>query len=157
GVDSILAIDPQNALLVRATAAGHDELTRIIGLLDRVLRQVEIEAQFVRVSTTDSRAFGIDFNTINGPFTSPNNGFASGGTFVMGYVRNNFQAVLRTLLDKKRAKVVNSPRIIAINNLTASLQSQTVTVVELAVTTTGIGGQVSTAQVPIQIPTSIGL
>lgn len=162
GVDRIVAIDPQNALLVFGTDEGVRELTETIAFLDKPLRQVEIEAQFVTVSTSDSRAFGIDFSTSQGNFNANGNGFApsapsNNGSFQLGFVRGNFQATLSALLAQSRAKVITAPRVTAINNLTASLQSSTVTTVVLTSVSQNINGNLATQQTPVFISTNIGL
>src|SRR4028118_1911209 len=65
GIDQMVAIDPQNALLVYGTEEGLRELEALIAFLDRPLRQVEIEAQFVQVNTQDVNQFGITFSNIS--------------------------------------------------------------------------------------------
>ncbi|MDF2441788.1 MAG: ral secretion pathway protein, partial [Abditibacteriota bacterium] len=162
GIDQIIAVDPQNALLVYGTEQGVRALETIIQYLDRPLRQVEIESQFVNVSTTDARSFGIDFQSSNGPFTVSTSGLApaaGNGALTLGFVRGNFQATLNSLIRQDRAKIVNSPRVTAINNLTASLQSMTQTPVILTTAQQGggIGGGVAQGQNLIFINTSIGI
>jgi type II secretory pathway component GspD/PulD (secretin) len=161
GVDQIIAIDPQNALLVYGTEAGVRALENIVQFLDKPLRQVEIEAQFVSVNSNNTDEFGINFTSQNGPFTvaaTPASTInARGGTFSLGFVRNNFQATLNSLVSRGRAKVVTAPRVTAINNLTASLQSSTSTPIVTTSTQAGIGGQVGQQQNVNFITTSIGL
>jgi type II secretory pathway component GspD/PulD (secretin) len=165
GVDRIVAIDPQNALLVFGTEEGVRELQDTIAFLDRPLRQVEIEAQFVDVSTSDSRNFGIDFSTAQGNFNANNQGFASppvDGAFQVGFVRGNFQATLNALMTKNRAKLITAPRVTAINNLTAELFSDTQSplILTTAISTGGNnqGGQgTAQGQNLIYITTSVGL
>lgn len=163
GVTRIVAIDPQNALLVEFTdVAGLQELQDTIAFLDRPLRQVEIEAQFVTVSTGDSRSFGIDFSTSRGNFNVNNAGFApqvssSAPGLTVGFVKGNFQAQINSLVNKNRAKVITAPRVTAINNLTASLQSTTSSPLILSSSSSGIGGQVGQSQNLIYITTTIGL
>ncbi len=127
-IERIVAIDPQNVILVAGgTQADIEALQKIIDVLDKPLRQVEIEAQFVTVSTSDSRQFGIDYSTSRGNFDFNTNGFAPGngpGTIQVGFVRGNFQAQLTALKSQNRAKVLTAPRVTAINNLTAMIQSQ---------------------------------
>lgn len=130
GVTRIVAIDPQNTLLVSGTPEGAERLRATIAFLDRPLRQVEIEAQFVQVNTTDLGVFGLDaktgFNTLQ-----PNR--------MLGFVRGNFSARLAALVNAGKAKILSSPRATAINNLTASLSQSTRTPVEIGVRdTTGI-------------------
>jgi len=162
GVDRVVAIDPQNALLVYGTDDGIRQLQDTIAFLDRPLRQVEIEAQFVTVSTSDSSAFGIDFSTTQGDFSASSTGYApvpstTSPGLTVGFVRGNFQANLAALESSNRAKVIDAPRVTAINNLTASLQTSVSTPVTLSSTTTGIGGQVGTATNLVYITTAIGL
>lgn len=160
GIESAVAVDPQNAILVYGTEAGVRKLQTIISYLDKPLQQVEIEAQFVTLNTNDTRQIGIDFQSNNGPFTTNLTGQApapTAGAFTLGYVRNNFQARLNALISRSRAKVVNAPRVLAINNLTASIESEVQTPIILTTVTTGIGGQQSQGQDLLYIPTSIGL
>ena len=162
GVTSIVAIDQQNAILVTGTAAGIEELQSTIDFLDQPLKQVEIEAQFVSVTTSDSRAFGINFTAARGNFSVNNLNFepapgAGAGGFQIGFVRNNFQATLTALLNSNRAKVLTAPRVTAINNLTASLQSSRSQPIIISTVSQSIGGQQAQGQQPIYITTNIGL
>lgn len=157
GIDSLVAVDPQNALLVYGTEEGIDALTRIIRFLDKPLRQVEIEAQFIEIATTDLNQFGIDFSSSNGPFRLSADSGITNGTFKLGYVRNNFRATLNSLVSNNRAKRVSSPRVTAINNIPASLYSSTQTPIKLNSSTSSIGGQVGESENVYFITTSIGL
>lgn len=129
GVDRIVAIDPQNALLVFGTPEGVAQLRDTVEFLDTPLRQVEIEAQFVSVKAEDVAAFGIDFTTARGNFNVDRAGLqpgveASHGVQV-GFVRGNFQATLTALQGANRVKVLYAPRVIAINNLAAEISQTT--------------------------------
>lgn len=113
GVDRIVAIDPQNTLLVYGTDEGTKELQDIIDFLDKPLRKVEIEAQWVVVSREDAKAFGIDYgDAANNPQLPQ-----------LGFVRRNFQATLSQLVAGNKAKIITAPRVLAINNLPASTSS----------------------------------
>ncbi len=164
GVDRVVAVDPQNALLVFGTDEGVRELTDTIQFLDRPLRQVEIETQFVSVNTAATQNFGIDYSTSQGNFNANAQRFAaapapSNGSFQLGFVRGNFQATLSALLSQSRAKVITAPRVLAINNLTASLFSQQSTPVVLTtvVANGGLGGGTATGQNVNYVTTNIGL
>lgn len=155
GIDSIVAVDPQNALLVYGTNAGLQQLQTIINYLDLPLRQVEIEAQFVDVGITDTNAFGIDFSSSNGPFSISSTGNSSSsqaGSFNFSFVRNNFALTLNALIAQNRAKVVTAPRVTAINNLTATLTSASFTPVVTTGSIAGIGGQVASNQTVTYVP-----
>lgn len=137
GVDRIVAIDPQDALLVFGTPEGVAKLQETIAFLDKPLRQIEIEAQFVSVKTEDVAAFGIDLATARGNFNANTAGGQLGAAskpgIQVGFVRGNFQAALSTLQKAGRIKVISAPRVTAINNLAAQI-SQTTTVPVFLVT-----------------------
>lgn len=164
GVDRIVAVDPQNALLVFGTDEGVRELTDTIQFLDRPLRQVEIEAQFVSVNTGDTNNFGINYTTSQGNFNANAGNFAptppgNAGSLQVGFVRGNFQATLSALVSKNRAKVITAPRVTAINNLTASLfqTSRTPFILTTVSQNGGLGGGQLAAQTAFFIETQIGL
>lgn len=161
-IDRIIAVDAQNVILVQGGRPEDiQELRNIINILDRPLRQVEIEAQFVTVSTSATNAFGIDFSSSNGDFSANTVGFAPGassGAFQLGFVRGNFQATLTALVAQNRAKVLTAPRVTAINNLTASIASQTSSPILLTTTTSSdFNNNTAQSQTLIYINTSIGL
>ena len=126
------------------------------------LRQVEIEAQFVELQSQDARSFGIDFTTSRGDFDASTNGFSPGsapGSISVGFVRGNFQAQLTALMANNRAKLITAPRVTAINNLTASLQSteRRALILTTAVAGGGVGGAVGQGQNLLFISTTTGL
>ena len=160
-IQQIVSVDPQNVLLV---AGGSDEdilrLQELIDVLDQPLRQVEIEAQFVELRTQDARTFGIDFATARGNFDAATTGFASApvpGSFQIGFVRDNFTARLNALLADNRAKIINAPRVTAINNLTATLQSSESRALILTQVSQNIGGQQAQGQNLLFVTTTTGL
>ena len=160
-IEQIVSVDPQNVLLV---AGGTDEdirrLQELIDVLDQPLRQVEIEAQFVELRSQDARTFGIDFSTARGNFDAATTGFASDpvpGSFQIGFVRNNFTARLNALIANNRAKIINAPRVTAINNLTATLQSTERRSLILTTVSQNIGGQQAQGQNLLFISTTTGL
>lgn len=119
GIDQIIAVDPQEVLLVIGTEAGIQNLAATVAFLDRPLRQVEIEAQWVQVSPEEARAFGINYSASQGNFNAAANGFpppVAAGVFQVGFVRGNYTATLAQLVKQKRAKILTAPRITAINN-----------------------------------------
>lgn len=160
-IQQLVSVDPQNVLLV---AGGSDEdlrrLQSLVDVLDQPLRQVEIEAQFIDLTTNDARSFGIDFSTSRGNIDAATTGFASGpvpGSIQIGFVRGNFQARLNALVANNRAKVITAPRVTAINNLTASLESNQSRPLILTSVSQNIGGQQAQAQQLLFITTRVGL
>lgn len=126
GVDRIIAVDPQNVLLVFGTPEGVAKLQETVAFLDRPLRQVEIETQFVSVKAENLAAFGIDFTTARGNNTNtagmPPKVGSPGGVQV-GFVRGNFQAALSQLQADNKIRVISAPRVTAINSFPASIES----------------------------------
>lgn len=107
GVDSIVAVDPQNALLVYGTTAGIAQLKTRMAALDKPLRQVEIETQFVEINRADAQALGI-----REALATPDG---------INLVPDNYRAALHALLQQNKAKVITAHRVTAINNLTAMI------------------------------------
>ena len=160
-IQQIVSVDPQNVLLV---AGGSDEdirrLQELIDVLDQPLRQVEIEAQFVELSTADARTFGIDYSTSRGnfDFSTINSAPAVNvGGITLGFVRGNFQARLNALISNNRAKVITAPRVTAINNLTATLVSRERRPLILTSVSQNIGGQQAQQQQLLFITSTTGL
>lgn len=131
GVDHLVAVDPQNALLVFGTAKGVKELVTLIQLLDKPLRQVEIEAQFIRLDSKDLNAVFGDTPPVAIPEKAQ-----------VRFVRSQdgFAKALDTLIKNQNAKVLSAPRVLAINNLTADISQTALTPVQLQVGNEGAKG-----------------
>ncbi len=162
GVTRIVAVDPQNALLVFGTPEGAAKLANTIRFLDRPLRQVEIEAQFLSVSISDAKTYGFDFTTSRGNFNASSTGTASSvasGGLQVGFFRGNFQAAIQASITSGKAKILTAPRVTAINNLTANLVQSTSTPIVLTTTNTVANNGIaqSTGQQVFYVTTSIGL
>lgn len=172
GVDNIIAIDAQNAILIQGSGDGIETIQNIIDFLDKPLQQVEIETQFVQLTEQASDALGLDFtrnNTTNTGFfadTNPggqtNNGLATGvglaGAVALGYVGRNFTAQFNALKAKSLLKIVNSPRITTFNNMTAQLTSvQTVRILTFQTNVTNNNGGNTQTQTEIVTPITTGV
>lgn len=162
GVDRIVAVDPQNTLLVFGNPQGFAELSRTIAFLDRPLRQVEIEAQFLSINTSDANTYGFDFSTSRGNFNASSTGTATSttsGGLQFGFIRGNFQAAIAAATNSGRAKLLTAPRVTAINNLTANLEQTTSTPIILTTTNTIANNAISqnTSQQVFYVTTTIGL
>ena len=147
GVDRIVAVDPQNVLLVSGTPEGVAKLRQTIGFLDRPLRQVEIEAQFLSITTNAAREFGLDFSSARGNVNASTTGSATSvaaGGLQVGFIRGNFQAAIIAAERSGRAKTLTAPRVLAINNLPATLTQSLNTPIILTQTNTAVGNAVAT-------------
>lgn len=124
-IERIVSIDPRGAILV---VGGSDEdlaqLQKTIDVLDKPLRQVEIETTFVAISDEDIKEFGIDFATAHHTFdaspASPTS-VPVPASFQVGFVRSNFTAKLNAFLAAGKAKIISAPRVTAINNMSAGV------------------------------------
>jgi general secretion pathway protein D len=133
GVESLTAIDPQNALLVRGTPEGIETIREIINYLDRPIAQVEIEAQFISVRSDRQNEFRLGFlgrdgsNSVGGGTASP---FpildvpANGGIDV-NIVRGDFRVQIQAAINRGLGRLVSSPRVTTFNNLTAQIRQVT--------------------------------
>jgi len=162
GIDQLVAIDPQNIILVYGTAEAVAELQTIIDYLDRPIRQVEIEAQFIDVSVNELRGFGVQFFNGGVPGADGMGGGSSIGTGVPGANQltisyGQYAAQLSLLAQSGNSRIISSPRVTTMNNLQASLQSSQTTPIVLTSSTTGIGGQVAQAQQAFSLTTSVGI
>lgn len=166
GIDQLVAVDAQNIILVYGTADAVAKLQTIIDYLDRPVRQVEIEAQFIDVSVNELRGFGIQFFSGGVPNAGTGTGTGTGGgslgTGIPGANQltisyGQYAAQLNLLAQSGNSRIISSPRVTTMNNLSATLQSSQTTPIVLTSSTTGIGGQVAQAQQAFSLTTSVGI
>lgn len=115
GVQSVVAIDPQSSLLVFGTPDAISTFAQTVALLDKPLRQVEIEAQFVQIDRKDVTKLT--------PDVSPN--------LPVQRVTPAVSATLNLLRQNKQTKVLTAPRVTALNNLQASSDGSSAAPVQL--------------------------
>jgi general secretion pathway protein D len=127
-VARIVPDEPNNALLIFATRSEYDLLTKALKKLDVYPRQVLIEAILAEVTLTDDLQFGIALS-FNGDEVTITNSNASNGAiassfpgFSVLYSGNDVRAVLNALQSKTNVKVLSSPKLMVLNNQTATLQ-----------------------------------
>lgn len=121
GIESLIAIEPQNALLVRGTQESVVALRQMVAFLDRPLQQVEIEAQVVEVGAADA-AMLLGATSANGVVAGAN--IVHNDAAIQG-VNPNVQSVLAELLAARRTKIVYSARVTTFNNMTAAVETRT--------------------------------
>jgi len=122
-----LAIMSQNAILVRGTREEIDEFREMLQLLDVPSKQVEISTKWIDVSTTASRALGIDWAVTNGALEIFNLGFAPGEAVNNGirYGKTRWWAELAVLENNSMATVINEPRVTCMNGMPGSIAFET--------------------------------
>lgn len=120
GIDAIIPLDQENALLVKGEDDAIQELKDLITLVDLPPKQVMIKAEFVEVSTSESRRLGLDW-LLSRPNYLLQTDFRPSGN-VIGYVQSgNLTANLRAELTTDTGKIVNAPIISTLNNTAATL------------------------------------
>ncbi|MGE5517924.1 MAG: type II secretion system secretin GspD [Bacteroidota bacterium] len=121
--------DSNNAIVVYATSREYEVIERALRKLDVLPLQVLIEAMITEVSLNDSLRYGVEwyFKTGNSHFTltsgktnAPVQGLP-GFSYLLSQ-GNGIQAVINALDDVTNVNVVSSPRLLVLNNQTATLQ-----------------------------------
>ncbi len=131
GVQGGIRIVPNeqiNSLLIYADGEEYELVREALQSLDRPVAQVLIEATLAEVTLNNDLRYGVDFNTISGN-TSVTNVSNSAGTpassfpgFSLSILGNSTQAILNALQSKTNVRVLSAPKLMVLNNQTATLQ-----------------------------------
>jgi len=126
---SVTSDDANNAIVVYATSREYEVIERALRKLDVLPLQVLIEAMITEVSLNDSLRYGVEwyFRTGHSNFTLTSGKTAAPVQSLPGFSYllsqgNGIQAVINALDDVTHVNVVSSPRLLVLNNQTASLQ-----------------------------------
>jgi general secretion pathway protein D len=125
---SITSDEVNNAVIVFGTPRDYAVVEEALRKLDTAPFQVLIEAAITEVSLTDDLRYGVQWN-----FQTGNSNFAlSEGTgpnptrifpgFSYFLAGNDINATLNALESRTNVKVVSAPKLVVLNNQTASLQ-----------------------------------
>jgi len=134
----IIADEPNNSLVVVATAQDYAVVQRVIKKLDVMPLQVLIDATIVEVTLTDDLKYGIEWyfnhqnggdNNITGGGNLFNNITSLGAAAVTGGFGYSFisrsqdiKAILSATAKDKKINVISSPSLMVLNNQEASMQ-----------------------------------
>ncbi len=130
GAMQITSDETNNAILVFATPREYAVIEDALRKLDVPPLQVLIEAAITEVSLTDDLRFGLQWNFIEGNenavLTESTTGTAlvrsvPGFSFLFGNA-SSLTGVLNALEGKTKVNVVSAPKLVVINNQTATLQ-----------------------------------
>jgi type II secretory pathway component GspD/PulD (secretin) len=148
GVDSVLAYDVDNSLLVRGDDEGIRQLKEIIRMLDIAPRQLKIKAEFIEVDQNDLRTFGVDWSIARGTLAGNTGGAFAAGNVALTYTSGNIAAQLRTSLSEGRGRIVNSPMATTTNNVpvVASFGTE-IPIITVGTVFTGQGGGTTVPQI----------
>jgi general secretion pathway protein D len=124
----IVPNEPNNSLLIYANGEEYEFIREALDKLDQPVAQVLIEATLAEVTLGNDLRFGINFRAFDGNDSITNSG-NSGGTpasvfpgFSLSVIGSTASAVLNTLQSKTNVRVLSAPKLIVLNNQTATLQ-----------------------------------
>jgi general secretion pathway protein D len=130
----IVADELNNAVIVQSSAQDYETIKETIQELDRIPRQVLIEAKIYEVKLTGAFSFGISAylqKRQDSTFRTTTASFASSGTSGPSLIVNsaaligNYRelvAVLNAQENRSRTRVLSTPSILASDNISAKIQ-----------------------------------
>ncbi|WP_428334848.1 type II secretion system secretin GspD [Novosphingobium sp.] len=127
----ITADDTNNAVIVFGTARQYAIVEDALRKLDITPKQILIEAAITEVTLTDDLAYGVQWNYSNPSgssqvgYANTVNGVPQAQTFPglsFFYAQGSISATLTALQQHTNVKVVSAPKLLVLNNQTASLQ-----------------------------------
>jgi len=124
----IVPNEANNSLLIYATGEQYEFIREVLEKVDQPAAQVLIEATLAEVTLSNDLSYGIDWRKLDGNDTitlSSNSGGVPASIFPgfsYSYVGSSARAVLNTLQSKTNVRVLSAPRLLVLNNQTASLQ-----------------------------------
>lgn len=128
GGPRVIASDETNSLLIYADGEEYEFIRDALSRLDQPVPQVLIEAVLAEVTLTRDLRYGVNFNVFSGNWTGTNSS-SSGRTpasvfpgFSVNWVGSSAAAVLNTLQSRTNVRVLSSPKLVVLNNQTATLQ-----------------------------------
>ncbi len=120
--------EPNNSLLIYANGEEYEFIREALDKLDQPVPQVLIEATLAEVTLGNDLRYGVNFRAFDGndSITNSNN---SGGVpasvfpgLAVSVIGSTASAVLNTLQSKTTVRVLSAPKLIVLNNQTATLQ-----------------------------------
>lgn len=124
----IVPNDHNNSLLIYADGEEYEFIREALEKLDQPVPQVLIEATLAEVTLNNDLRFGVNFRALAGNDSITNSGTGSGvpAAIFPGYsvsvLDSSVRAVLNTLQSKTNIRVLSAPKLIVLNNQTATLQ-----------------------------------
>lgn len=124
---SIIADEPNNALIIRATEHDYRKIAGALARLDVAPLQVLIEAVVAEVTLTKELQYGVQWflrsGNLSGTQSASSSGTVAPSLPGLGaiYSAKNINVVLSALDSITTVKVVSSPSMLVLNNKTASL------------------------------------
>ncbi len=131
GKVKIIADEPNNSIIIVATAQDYEVILPVITQLDMMPLQVLIDATVVEVNLKDNLKYGISwYFQHGGSAISSINGIAPGlgqvaskalGGLTAYYTAGQFQALLSAQANQDNLNVISSPSLMVLNNQKAKI------------------------------------
>lgn len=124
----IVPVEATNMLLIYANGEDYDFIRQALAQLDRPVPQIMIEATLAEVTLTKDLQYGVNWQVMSGnsTFTLSNTTSAKPAAsfpgFSYGYIGSSVQAVLNNLQATTNVRVLSAPKLMVLNNQTATLQ-----------------------------------
>jgi general secretion pathway protein D len=125
----ITADETNNALLIVTTAEKYRLVEQALQQLDAVPLQVMLEACVAEVHLTNQLQYGLQYYFRNGNFSLLRSAVLpaslaadTGGLSLVFSQGNNIQAVLDLIASLTKVTVISAPRVMVVNNRTASIE-----------------------------------
>lgn len=118
-----------NTLLISASPSRWNQLRRILDEIDRTPDQILVEASILEVTLGDEFRLGVDWNLLAGSglriiSTTDDTGIVGAQLpgFAITYIDDDIRAAVNALGSRTNVEVISTPRIVVLDNRTASLQ-----------------------------------
>lgn len=126
--EEIAALDIDNSLVVTGDEDFINSVRKRVRLLDVPQLQVEVKAEFVTISLSETKRLGIDWlvqqvNTQAG--VTPGTFANSASPVFIKYATGNLVTELRTMLTNSKGRVSQAPIITTLNNVPCQVGTQT--------------------------------
>ena len=126
GRTSVVIDKSTNTLIFQAGPDAYSQIISLLQTLDRPSKSALIEVTVAELSTDDSTRLGVEWATTEGPGsggTLGGLGLGAGGfTYRVLNAAGGLKAALNALASANRATILSSPRVLARNGETASIQ-----------------------------------
>jgi type IV pilus assembly protein PilQ len=123
---SVVAYDPTNTVVVRATPVLLDQIAQLIPSLDSAQPQVNVQVRIQEINTETSEQLGVDWKAATGSFNFATNVLTGGLNFIFdSTVGSPFTigATLDALERQNLSRRVNDANMTVLNNQPAVIQS----------------------------------
>ena len=124
----IVPNEENNSLLIYATGEEYEFIREALGKLDQPVAQVLIEATLAEVTLGNDLRYGVNFRALSGDALITNSSSGGGAPasifpgFSLSVIGSSAQAVLNSLQSRTEVRVLSAPKLMVLNNQTATLQ-----------------------------------